>query len=159
LHEMGAAGVDAAVIVSAGINGNPDNNDYVAAAVAAHPGRLHQLVDFDSRWTETYHTPGSAGRLEALVDRHTPLGISHYLGPDNDGWLDSDEARAVVAAAEARGLVIGLAAGPSWFDDICVIAQTTPSVPILLNHLALVMQHPDGTAAGLDAVKRGANQH
>jgi L-fuconolactonase len=158
VHEMTAAGVDSAVVVSAGITDNGDNNDYVARAVATHPERLHQFVDFDSRWSETYHRPGSERRLAELCDKYRPLGVSHYLAPDNDGWLGSDDARETFATADRRGLIVGLAARTSWFDDVCAIARTVPSTPILLNHLALVMQDPHPLDAAHDVVRRGAGQ-
>jgi L-fuconolactonase len=159
IHEMDAAGVGQAVVVSAALPGSLDNNDYVAGAVAACPGRLHQLVDVDSRWSESYHRPGAAGRLAALCDRLSPAGVSHYLAADNDGWLRSGEGRAFFAAAGRRGLVVSLAAAPGWFADVCEVAASVPQTQVLLNHLALVMLHEDGVAAGLDVVRRGAAQH
>ena len=39
------------------------NNDYVAERVKVYPDRLIQFADVDCSWTETYHTPGVAGRL------------------------------------------------------------------------------------------------
>lgn len=156
LHEMDAAGVDAAVLVSAGISENVDNNQYVAQAVASHPERLYQFVDFDSRWSSTYHQPSSAQRLDTLCDKYRPLGLSHYLAPQNDGWLRSDDARAVFATAEQRGLLVGLSANRSWFDDVCEVARAVPSTPILLNHLGLVMQDPHRSDAAFDLVERGA---
>lgn len=159
VHEMDAAGVDAAVVVSATLAGNLDNNEYVAGAAAACPGRLYQLVDADSRWSESYHRAGAAARLASLCDRLSPAGVSHYLAAGNDGWLRSDEGRAFFATADRRRLVVGLAAAPGWFADIREVAASFPQTPVLLNHLGLVMLHPDGVAAGLDVVRQGAGQH
>lgn len=161
VREMDTAGVDAAVVVSAALSGNLDNNEYVASAVAACPGRLHQLVDVDSRWNPAYHRAGAAGRLAELCDRMSaagqpPAGVSHYLEAGNDRWLLSDEGRAFFAAAARRGLIVSLAAAPGWFADIREVAASIPATPVLLNHLALVMLHPDGVAAGLDVVRQGA---
>ncbi|WP_229405941.1 amidohydrolase [Micromonospora sp. NBRC 110038] len=152
LHEMAAAGVDRAVVVAAEIDRNADNNDYVAAAVARHPGRLHHFADLDSRWSPRHHTAGAADRLAALADRYPLAGISHYLGPDNDGWLRSADARALFAAAERRGLLMGLAAGPAWHADLRALAATVPGLPILCNHLALVPPWPGGVADALARV-------
>ncbi len=58
IREMDAAGVDAAAVVSAALPDNADNNEYVAAAVVASPGRLYQFADTDSRWSETTTAPG-----------------------------------------------------------------------------------------------------
>lgn len=149
IHEMDAAGVDAAAVVSAALPDNADNNEYVAAAVAACPGRLYQFVDTDSRWSESYHRAGAAGRLAAVAERFSPTGVSHYLADHNDGWLVSGEGRAFFTEADRRGLAVSLAAVPGWFDDIRAVAETVPDTPVLLNHLA---------RGGLDIVRRGAGQ-
>ena len=157
IRELDAAGVDAAVVVSAALYGDRDNNEYVAGAVAACPGRLCQFVDVDSRWSGTYHRAGAPGRLASLCDRPAaPAGVSHYLAADNDGWLRSGEGRAFFAAADRRGLAVSLAAPPAWFADVREVTAAFPATPVLLNHLALVMLHPDGMAAGLDVVRQGA---
>jgi L-fuconolactonase len=176
---MDAAGVDAALVVSAGIDGNPDNNEYVADAVSACPSRLYQFVDVDSRWSPSYHQAGAADRLAVvcgrldersglaagrsdlaglagLSGRPSPAGVSHYLAASNDGWLASGEGRAFFAAASRRGLVVSLAALPTWFADIRSVAASFPATPVLLNHLGLVMLHPDGVAAALDIMRQGA---
>ncbi len=158
LHEMDDAGVGAAVVVSAALPGSPGNNEYVAGAVAACPGRLYQFADVDSRWSDRYHRPGAAGRLAEVCDRLSPAGVSHYLADRNDGWLRSAEGQAFFAAADRRRLAVGLAASPGWFADILLAAAAVPETPVLLNHLGLVMLHPDGVAAGLDIVRRGAGQ-
>jgi predicted TIM-barrel fold metal-dependent hydrolase len=145
-------------VVSAAFPGDPGNNDYVAGAVAACPGRLYQFADVDSRWSESYHRPGAAARLAEVCDRLSPAGVSHYLKARDDGWLRSSEGRAFFAAANRRHLAVGLAASPDWFADVRSAAATVPDTPVLLNHLGLVMLHPDGVAAGLDIVRRGAGQ-
>ena len=155
---MDGVGVSAALVVSAALPGNPGNNDYVARAVAACPGRLYQLADVDSRWSESYHRPGAAARLAEVCDRLSPAGVSHYLEARNDGWLRSPEGRAFFAAADRRRLAVGLAASPDWFADIRSAAAAVPGTPVLLNHLGLVMLHHDGVAAGLDIVRQGASQ-
>src|SRR3954451_15441636 len=78
LWEMDQNGVDQAAIVCANIDDNPDNNEYVAAAVARHPRRLHQFADLDCRWSATYHTDGAADRLRRLADTMPIKGITHY---------------------------------------------------------------------------------
>ena len=163
LGELDAAGVGAAVLVSANLDGpagegNCGNNEYVAEAVAACPGRLYQFADVDSRWSGTYHRPGAAARLADACDRHAPAGVSHYLGPDNDGWLRSADGRDFLAAADRRKIAVSLAAPPAWFDDIRRAAASVPATPIMLNHLALVMLRPGRGPAVLDMIRRGAGQ-
>ena len=144
IHEMDAAGVGTAVLVSAALPGQADNNEYVAAAVSACTGRLRQFADADSRWSPAYHTAGAAGRLAELAARLSPAGVSHYLAAGNDGWLRSAEGHAFFAEAERQGLAISLAATPAWFADICERAASVPATPVLLNHLALATTASDG---------------
>lgn len=150
LFQLDQNGVDEALVVNAHIEGAHDNNDYGALAVAGHPDRLHHIVDIDSRWSAEYHSPGAADRLRALIDRYRPAGVSHYLAPDNDGWLVSDQGIEFFALAASRGLVVSFAAPPAWLDDLRVIARRFPELPLLVNHLAVVMLHP----AGIDEALR-----
>ena len=152
LHEMDAADVDHAVVVSAEIDGAAGNNDHGAAVVARHPGRLSQLVDLDSHFGPDYHRPGSADRLRAVVDRYAPAGVSHYLAAEDDGWLGSTEGDAFLTVAEAAGVVVNLAARPVWGPAIRGAARRHPGVTILLNHLGTVMLHPDGLDEALGLV-------
>lgn len=152
LHEMDRAGVDLAVIVNARIERSDDNDAYGAEAVAAHPTRFRNVVDLDSRWSPEHHTPGAADRLAALVAAHRPAGVSHYLGYEDDGWLRSDEAKAVWALAERERLFISLAVPPVWFSDLRELARRHPGVDVLVNHLAVVMVHPGGIDEGLHLV-------
>lgn len=152
LWEMDRNGVDRAVLVCARIDRNDDNNDYVAACVAQHPNRLHQFADIDCKWSPEYHTPGAADRLRALADRMPLDGITHYVEADNDGWLRSDEGIEFFRAAAERRLIVSLAASPAWQDDIRTIAQSFPSVPILLHHLAGIGSWTGGREEGLRRV-------
>ena len=152
LWEMDRAGVDRAVVVSACIDHNPENNDYVAGVVQAHPDRLIQFADVDSRWSPDHHSPGGAERLARIADRTGAAGITHYLGPANDGWLRSDEGAAFFAEAESRGLVMSLAGPPVWQDDLRWLAARVPALPILCHHLAGVPSYTTDRRAGLEMV-------
>src|SRR5690606_30767143 len=68
IHEMDQNGVAEAVIVSARIEKNPQNNEYGAAAVRRYPTRLHQFADVDCIWSPEYHTPGASERLRQAAD-------------------------------------------------------------------------------------------
>jgi predicted TIM-barrel fold metal-dependent hydrolase len=151
LFEMDRAGVERAFVVSAAIDFNPDNNGYVAEAVARYPDRLAQAADVDSFWRPEYHTAGAAGRLRAVAERSPLAGVTHYLGKFNDGWLRTDEAHAFLEAAASLDLIFSLAAGPTWFADLRGLAAAWPSVPILLHHLGLVTD-ADGLAELLACV-------
>jgi predicted TIM-barrel fold metal-dependent hydrolase len=152
LFEMDMNGVDRAVLVSARIEGAGDNNNYAGEAAAAHPDRFVHFVDVDSRWSATYHRNGAADRLGRLVTELSPRGASHYLGLENDGWLSSGEARTFFSVARDARLLVSLAAGPAWFADVRAVARAFPETPFIVNHLGLVVLHPDGPAAGLHLV-------
>lgn len=152
LSEMDRAGVDLAVIVNARIARSDDNDAYGAEAVAAHAKRFVNVVDLDSRWSPEHHTSGAAARLERLVAAHHPVGVSHYLGYENDGWLLSTEAEEVIAVARRDRLFVSLAVPPVWFADLRELARRHPDVDFLVNHLAVVMLHPGGVDEGLRLV-------
>jgi predicted TIM-barrel fold metal-dependent hydrolase len=152
LLEMDRADVGAALVVNARIEHAGDNNDYGAEVAGAHPGRLLQVADIDSRFGPDYHRPGAADRLRRTIERYHPVGVSHYLAADNDGWLRSAAGREFFQVAQDARLLVSLAAPPAWYDDLRDTARRFPDVPILVNHLAVVMLHPEGIDAGLRLV-------
>ena len=79
LFEMDVSGVAQAVLVSASIDHNPENNAYVAAQVRRYPERLHQFADIDCACSGTYHTPGAAARLRDAAAHYPIKGFTHYL--------------------------------------------------------------------------------
>jgi predicted TIM-barrel fold metal-dependent hydrolase len=156
LYEMDTNGVQAAAVVCAAIDNNPDNTAYVAAARERYPGRLHVLADLDCTWSSSYHLPGSASRLRALADRYELDGFTHYLEDRNDGWLRSEEATAVFRVAEQRRLIVSLAASPAWQADLRRIAGRHPSVPVLCHHLGGVTAADGPDLPGLREVLASA---
>jgi L-fuconolactonase len=143
VYEMDVHGVDQAAVVCAAIENNPDNVEYVSFARARYPGRIKVIADLDCTWHETYHRAGSADRLRALDDRYELVGFTHYVAPENDGWLASDAAEELFTAAEERGLLVSLAAGPAWQADLRALARRHPGVPILCHHLGGVSASGD----------------
>ena len=128
-------------MVCAAIDGQGQERDNVAHVVGSasdrQQQRFHVVADLDCPWSEHYHRPGAAERLRALADRYQLAGFTlRYVLQDNDGWLTSDEAEAVFAVAEQRGLLVSLAAGPAWQADLRAIAQRHQWVPVLCHHLA-----------------------
>lgn len=118
---------------------NDDNNDYVAAAINAHPDRLVMLADVDCCWTEAeYHKPRAARRLEQAVGRYGLSGFTHYVEGDNDGWLWSEDGQEFFATAARLDLVASLALSAPWFSDLRQVAQAYPTLPILLHHLGML---------------------
>lgn len=139
VHEMDRQGVARALVVSAQIDRNPGNNAYVAAQVARHPGRLHQVVDLDSFWAPTYHTPGAAERLARMVGAWPIAGFTHYLAEDDAGaWLHSPEGERLFQLAAEHNLLASISSHPHHQPAIREIARRFPSVPILCHHLSHV---------------------
>ena len=136
IHEMNHNDVERALVVCAQIDHNPENNRYVAEACHHFPDRLFQVVDVDSLWSETYHTPGAADRLSALADRWPIVGFTHYLKFEDDGsWLTSYEGSAFFNVAAERGLLASLSCHPHQQPSIRKVAQRFPDLPILIHHL------------------------
>lgn len=155
LDQMDQHEVERAAIVAACIDHNPTNNDYVASAVERHPDRLVHIADIDSMWSAQYHQPGAAERLTALVERFEPRGITHYVRPENDGWLRTSEADEFFGAAADHGLFVSLSCKPSWQEDLRHVAAKHPTVQILCHHLAGL--RTSSTVDDVDAVLASAN--
>lgn len=150
LHTMDRHGVDRALVVAARIGhevgagqANDDSNDYVAAAVARYPDRLVPAIDVDSRWTPEHHRPGAAARLTDATHRYGAQVVTHYLGVDDDGWLDGPQGEEFARAAVDAGVALSLAAGPAWYPAIDRLASTVPDLSVMLHHLGgLVIDAP-----------------
>jgi L-fuconolactonase len=157
LYEMDQHSVAQALIVCAAIDRNADNVRYVAAARDRHPDRILLVADLDCTWSETYHAPGSAGRLRALDDEFKLTGFAHYTADENDGWLRSEEADAVFSVAGERGLLVSLGATPAWHADLRELARRHPSVPVLCQSLGGVRAAVDVESPGLQELLRSAD--
>ena len=153
LYEMNLNGVSEAVIVSANIDKNADNNGYVASAVNQHPGRLHQFADADSCWLPEHHKHGAAHRLAALARRLPMKGFTHYVLDENDGWFASEEGIEFYKAAAELNLIASIRATPAWAADIGRIADLYPDLVIMLHHMAEIRVTGPYAQAGFDLVK------
>lgn len=141
LFEMDQNGVDRAVVICAGIDHNPRNNDYIAEQVRRWPDRLVQFADIDCKWSAAHHTPGAARRLIEAADRYGLKGFTHYLHemPESDSrWLLSEDGSAFLQAAADRHLILSLACAPHHLRMVGDIARRWPELPILLHHMARV---------------------
>ena len=136
LYEMDVNGVDAAVIICAQIDRNPENNAYVMEQAARYPGRFYPFADVDCVWSPTYHTPGAAQRLRQVAERWPIVGFTHYLSGKDDGtWLYSEEGLAFFGVAAELGLIASLSCPPRQQAAIRRVAERFPSMPILCHHL------------------------
>ncbi|MET0772515.1 MAG: amidohydrolase family protein [Candidatus Limnocylindrales bacterium] len=147
LFDLDRHGIDRAVVLAACVDHNPDNDAYVLEGAARHPDRLVAFPDVDSVWSDTYHRPGAAARLRARCESVSTAGIGHFLDEANDGWLTSEDADAWFREVRAQRLVMSIAAGPAWFEDIGRVAAHHPDVPLLLHHVGMI-RHVDATAEG-----------
>lgn len=146
LHEMDANDIDHATVVCARIGGGPggdgfaneDNNEYVTDAARRHPDRLSAWIDVDCVWRPDHHAPGAAGRLRRALEQSGATGFTHYVTPDNDGWLRTDDAHEFFGVAAEAGVVASLALSPAWLGDLGALAAEHPRLPVLLHH----MSHP-----------------
>lgn len=157
LHEMDINGVDQAMIVCAQIDHNPDNNAYIAQAVAQFPDRLHQVADVDCSWSPTYHQPGAAERLRQAAEQWPLKGFTHYLRGDDDGaWLYSAEGMAFFKVAEEKKLIASIACRPQQQPAIRQVAERFPAVPILCHHLGGLKAGEEPPQPGLKEVLASA---
>lgn len=149
LFEMDQHGVDQAVLVSARIDHNPENNDYVAECVRRFPDRLYQFADVDCFWTDTYHAPGAADRLAAAVRTYGLRGFTHYVSADDDGsWFFSDEGLAFLRRAAELNQIASFSLPVRLHPVLRRVAERFPSVPFLCHHMGFprAAEGPDSTA-------------
>lgn len=155
LWEMDRFGVAQAVLVCARIEHNPRNNDYVAECVRRYPERLIQFADVDCSWTDTYHTPGAAGRLAEASERYGLKGFTHYLKSDYE-WFESGESQMFFAVAAEHRLIASLALHPGWMPALRKLAARFPTVPFLCHHMAGVKANEPEPKPQLEEVLRTA---
>jgi predicted TIM-barrel fold metal-dependent hydrolase len=157
LFEMDQNGVARAIVICAGIDGNPDNNRYVYDAVKRFPGRLVPFADVDSRWLATHQTPGAAGRLRDAAEAFGLVGFTHYLRDEEDGaWLLSEEGDAFLRQATNANLILSLACTPRHMPVVETIAERYP-LPILCHHMARVQADFPGRSGLEDII--AASRH
>ena len=135
LWEMDQNGVDQAVLVCANLDHNPHNNEYGAESAQRFPDRIINFADVDCSWSQTYHTPGAAGRLADAAQKYRLKGFTHYLTDDYD-WMESDEGLAFFGKAAELGLIASLAFGAPWHTHVRKLARRFPELIILGHHMA-----------------------
>ncbi|MCY3901501.1 MAG: amidohydrolase family protein [Caldilineaceae bacterium] len=139
LNEMDLNGVDQAFLVCAGIEHNPQNNEYIARMSKLYSGRIRQVADVDCSWSKTYHTPGAADRLRKAAERWSLQAFTHYMKPDDDGsWLYGEDGLAFFGTAVEMGLIASIACAPHHHAALHRVAERFPQLPIFIHH----MGHP-----------------
>ena len=160
LDQMDVNGVDRATIVCAQIHHNRDNNDYVAAAVRAHPDRLVQFADVDSWWSDSYHTPGAAQRLEAALAQYPMKAFTQYVAASDDaGWFYSQEGLDFFSVANDAKIIASLAIGPQHQPAVRKVAEAFPDLAILCHHMSGLRAHGDDAKSQLENVVQSASLH
>lgn len=157
IDQMDLNGVDRATIVSAQIFRNFNNNDYVADAVRRYPDRLDQFADVDSFWSETYHTPGAAGRLEKATEKWPMKGFTHYVASDDNAeWFDSSEGKDFFGVANELKLIASIACGPQHQPMIRKVAERYAELTILCHHMSGLRAYGDEVQEKLENVLASA---
>lgn len=137
IHQMDENGVDRATIVCAQIFQNSDNNDYVSSALKRYPDRLEQFADVDSMWSDSYHTPGAAKRLEEAASKWPMKAFTHYVAKEDDGsWFNTQEGIDFFNVAEEIGLIASMAIAPHHQPAIRQVAERHPNLNILCHHMS-----------------------
>jgi len=156
LWEMDQNGVGRAIVICAGLQGNPHNNDYVAAAAQGSGGRLVAFADIDSRWLDHHHAAGAPARFRAELDRLRPVGITHYIDETADpSWLLGSEGEACLALLAERNVILSLACGPLQVPTVAKAAARHPRLTVLVHHMG---RPRAGDRTAIEAVVCGASQ-
>jgi len=143
MWEMDQAGVERAVLISAAIDGNPDNYLYTRACALAASQRLIAFPDVDCRWHATHQTPGAAERLRVILRMYDPVGFTHYLDETADPkWLLSPDGLAFFSVADEERVIVSLACGAGQLATVGALAQRYPGTPFLVHHLGRIKARP-----------------
>ncbi|NQW20262.1 MAG: amidohydrolase [Chloroflexi bacterium] len=153
INQMDTNGVERATIVCAQIFQNFDNNDYVAAAVKRYPHRLEQFADVDSMWSDTYHTPGAAKRLEQAAQRWPMKAFTHYVANEDDGsWFNSPDGIDFLSVAEQLGLIASISTAPHHQNELRKAIERHPNLNFLFHHMSGLRAHGEHSKANVDNV-------
>ena len=147
LAEMGAAGVDAAVIHPP-ISWDPQANEQAIEAARRYPGRFAVLgqVPLD-RPAESAPRLARWRALPGMMGLRYPLVLPEQREWHRDGTMDW-----LWPAAERAGLPIATMAG-RFLPEFRSIAERHPQLRLLIDHLGLVRSEQDAAAFGnLDAL-------
>ena len=157
IDQMNLNGVDRATIVSASITHNPNNNLYVSESVRRYSDRLEQFADVDSSWSDTYHTPGAAKRLEKIMSTVPAKGFTHYLSySDNAEWFVTREGLDFFKVADELNLIASIACFPKHQPMIRKIAQRYPDLTILCHHMSGLRAFGDDVHTNLETTLESA---
>jgi predicted TIM-barrel fold metal-dependent hydrolase len=141
LREMDANGIDRAVLVPPGWEG--DRIDFVLEGVQKHPDR------FAAMGRIPVELPGARDMLDTWLDQPGMLGVRlsfqhelnrHFMADGTIDWFWPE--------AEARGIPIMLFA-PHWLERTGRIAARHPRLKIIIDHMGLYRQKDAEAAAAI----------
>lgn len=131
LAEMDTAGVDRAVLVPPGWEG--DRNDYVLGSAAAHPGRLAVMVRLPPA------APLPPAQLDALLEQPAVVGVRlTFTRGAARSWLDDGTADWLWPLLAARRTPLALYA-PGSLAAVRRIAERHPQLPVAVDHAGLAL--------------------
>jgi predicted TIM-barrel fold metal-dependent hydrolase len=146
LDQMTAAGVDTVLHITRGVMGF--DNTWSIAEATRHSERVRVLGRVDPRGDDL------AGRLDDLLASPIVVGVRVFGTPPEDRWFVDGTLDPFWAEAETRGLPISVYA-PNRADQLAVIAERHPELPIVADHLALSVFPSDPVperVSGLEAL-------
>jgi L-fuconolactonase len=104
-------------------------------------------------WSDTYHTPGAAKRLEQAANRWPMKAFTHYVAGEDDGsWFNSPEGIDFLGAAEQLGLIASISMAPRHQNELRKAIERHPNLNFLFHHMSGLRAHGDDARANVDNV-------
>jgi predicted TIM-barrel fold metal-dependent hydrolase len=141
---MKAAGVDGAILIPPGLEG--DRIDFVLEAAHRHPDKFAAMGRIPLR------DPANARILPGWKSQPGMLGIrvSFQKSPRTE-WLSDGTADWLWPAAETHGIPIMIFA-PGMNDKVRTIAINHPRLRIIIDHMGLARQKDEKAAAAIESL-------
>jgi L-fuconolactonase len=142
LTEMAGAGVDGAILVPPGWEG--DRLDYVTEGAELHPDKFGVMGRLPVQDSST------ARLLAGWKSRPGMLGIRvAFQKSHNSGWLADGTADWLWPAAEANGLPVMIFA-PGQYAKLRSIAVNHPALRLIVDHMGLAREQDQQAAAAIE---------
>jgi len=142
LNEMKGAGVDGAILIPPGWEG--DRNDFALEAAALHPDRFGIMGRLPVQDAST------ARLLPGWRSQRGMLGIRvSFQRPPGSDWLMHGTADWLWPASEANDIPIMIFA-PGQHDKFRSIAVNHPKLRLIIDHMALAREKDQQAAAAME---------
>lgn len=144
LQEMKAAGVDGAILVPPGFEG--DRIDYVLEAASRHPDKFGVMGRIPLR------DPANVRLVPGWKSQPGMLGIRvSFQKAPRTAWLTDGTADWLWAAAEQHNIPIMIFA-PGLNDKIRTIAVAHPRLRLIIDHMGLAREKDEKAAAAIESL-------